>query len=758
MREQKANDNGFPVVGEQAKEQQIFPFEQLVEYDGATNKITINANVTINGDTNIGELDIDSGDAPKGQVLTADGDSGASWENRVEYLNLESESGNLTNAQIEVAKQDNVIITLGGQFYYKNSQSDEAIVFKAPAKVVDDDTIVEKIAIDLSDNTYSYSYEVVATGGSFDPTYDDELNDSSTNAVQNKVLTYKTNNLLPNIQGTSLRGLIVQLNSDNGVLLAEDNNHWYYWDGTQYKDGGLYQPIENNPEIEYINGKIDNLLIKSNDILKGIKTTNSSFHNENGYLFGDNYSAYLTTYPIPVKPNTTYKWYRNGVLHGQGIRLDALNIDKTFNSNIYSGQYVNTFTTPNDCYFIVLTSEIQYYYDETCIEDGQELVNEHLDINIIEDDSITEDKLATKPLQLVNNVVEDIFVDKTKVQSTNIDYTSGSAVSNANFVACNFIEIEPETTYHVMRDDFKISQVGNIAFYDANKQYISGQQSIWSDFTTPANAKYVRFSVYMSPFTQDTFTFENVKIVKGTSAEAINNIKLFKTEMFSKLNGKKWVVIGDSITEVNNRADLHYHDYIKSKNNMSVVNMGVGGTGYINRQAEDKAFYQRALDIPTDADIITVFGGVNDCLFATADIGEPNDNGTTTWCGCVNQLITNIRSLYLFAPLGIISPLPCNWADTGNESQYDAQLPSDETCRMSLFVEKLKKICELRGVPFLDLFHSSNMLPENSSFSAKYFSCGDSRNGDGLHPNSEGQKLFTSKIENFIKGIIVYDC
>lgn len=79
MREQKANDNGFPVVGKQAKEQQIFPFDQLVEYDGATNKITINANLIINGNTNIGELDIDSGDALKGQVLTANGQSGASW-------------------------------------------------------------------------------------------------------------------------------------------------------------------------------------------------------------------------------------------------------------------------------------------------------------------------------------------------------------------------------------------------------------------------------------------------------------------------------------------------------------------------------------------------------------------------------------------------------------------------------------------------------------------------------------------------------
>lgn len=219
MREQKANDNGFPVVGKQAKEQQIFPFEQLVEYDGATNKITINANLTINGDTNIGELDIDSGDAPKGQVLTANGQSGASWENRVEYLNLENESGNLTNAQIEVVEQDNVVIQLGGQFYYKNSQSDEAIVFKAPAKVVDDDTIVEKVVVDLSDNTYSYSYEVIAAGNSFEPTYDDEINDSSTNAPQTKVV-YEALEEKANVDGnypTLTSGLADNLVATNGL-------------------------------------------------------------------------------------------------------------------------------------------------------------------------------------------------------------------------------------------------------------------------------------------------------------------------------------------------------------------------------------------------------------------------------------------------------------------------------------------------------------------------------------------------------------
>jgi len=348
----------------------------------------------------------------------------------------------------------------------------------------------------------------------------------------------------------------------------------------------------------------------------------------------------------------------------------------------------------------------------------------------------------------------DVFIDKSVVKNTNINYTTGNADSNASFFACNYIAVDAETTYHVMRNNNKLSSTGNLAFYNSNKAYISGQQSIWSDWTTPAGCAYVRFSVYVGSYTQDTASFDGVVIVKGASASAVNSISMFKSAQFSPLYGKKWVGIGDSLTEVNARADLRYWNYIVQPYGMTFVNFGVGGTGYINRQNESKAFYQRALNIDTDADVITVFGGVNDCLFASASMGEPTDTGTTTWCGCVNALIDNIRSLYSYAPIGIISPLPCDWVDGNNETQYDTQLPSDTTCRMSMFVDKLKTICALRGVPFLDLFHTSGMMPNNSSFNEKYYSCGDARTGDGLHPNSAGHKLFYRKIEKFIETLL----
>lgn len=94
MKTQKANDNGIPVVGKQVKDGQIFPFSQLIEYDGATNKITVKADLSVQGDINISGLtilkvqsdDIDSGEQPARKILASDGEGGASWTTMVDNL------------------------------------------------------------------------------------------------------------------------------------------------------------------------------------------------------------------------------------------------------------------------------------------------------------------------------------------------------------------------------------------------------------------------------------------------------------------------------------------------------------------------------------------------------------------------------------------------------------------------------------------------------------------------------------------------
>lgn len=78
-------------------------------------------------------------------------------------------------------------------------------------------------------------------------TVDDELSDNSTNPVQNKVVTEEFNkykslseNYAVNIKFEDTSANILALTSDNGAGLGTDTGHWYYWNGTQYVDGGVY--------------------------------------------------------------------------------------------------------------------------------------------------------------------------------------------------------------------------------------------------------------------------------------------------------------------------------------------------------------------------------------------------------------------------------------------------------------------------------------------------------------------------------------
>ena len=375
--------------------------------------------------------------------------------------------------------------------------------------------------------------------------------------------------------------------------------------------------------------------------------------------------------------------------------------------------------------------------------------------------NLLEDQINENPSSLTihDNSVEDVFIDKTANKNTNIVYVNGTAVSNGAMVATNYIKVKPNTTYTVSRNNGLYSSTGNLAFYDSDKIYISGQQSTYDNFTTPENCNYVRFCVYIGSYTMDEFTFKDMTIIEGNELKPIGESIIIEGTEKAKLYGKKWLLVGDSITEKNLRADYNYHDYIALETGIERYNIGVSGSGYMNRKAENKAFYQILNEdtIPADADIITIFGGVNDCILAlnSSELGDTTDSTDETVCGCINLAIDNIQSKYPHANLGIISPLPCSWviSDTAVNEALKLQNPNDVNCNMSLLTEKLQEICQLRNIPFLDLFHSNTLQPWDDDFNAEYFSCSALRTGDGLHPNSKGHKLFYKKIQEFLEEI-----
>ena len=219
----------------------------------------------------------------------------------------------------------------------------------------------------------------------------------------------------------------------------------------------------------------------------------------------------------------------------------------------------------------------------------------------------------------------------------------------------------------------------------------------------------------------------------------------------AKWSDKKWIALGDSLTEVNSRATTNYISYITTWTGVNAVNMGLSGTGYMKRSDHDQAFYQRAANMATDADVITIFGSGNDLSIGSSQafpIGDITDTTTDTICGCINTTLDVIINKYVTAgkipQIGIIAPTP--WYTSGHD--YTPLTPNN---RMDQYVEKLKGICERRGIPFLDLFHASNLHPESEAFRAIGYSHDE---GNGIHPDENGHKIIAPMIEAFIDSLI----
>ena len=201
----------------------------------------------------------------------------------------------------------------------------------------------------------------------------------------------------------------------------------------------------------------------------------------------------------------------------------------------------------------------------------------------------------------------------------------------------------------------------------------------------------------------------------------------------------KWICVGDSLTEENIRTTKHYFDYIAEKTGINPINMGVGGTGYKRGEENSSAFYQRISRIPTDADVVTIFGSGNDLALSNV-LGQPTDTGTDTICGCVNTTIDNLFAILPTVQLGIISPTP--WVN--NE-------PADNGT-MCKYADALKEICALRGIPFLDLFRCSTFRPNDAEYRDLVFSKDD---GNGVHPDETGHGIIAPKIKAFLDSLII---
>ena len=220
-----------------------------------------------------------------------------------------------------------------------------------------------------------------------------------------------------------------------------------------------------------------------------------------------------------------------------------------------------------------------------------------------------------------------------------------------------------------------------------------------------------------------------------------------------KLEGKIIDFLGDSITEgtgVTNVAENRYDNIICREYGLKArYNYGIGGTRIAHQMKPsdkpryDLCFCGRAYNTCKDADIIVVYGGVNDYIHGDAYIGTPEDTTPATFCGGVNFLMKFLTERFEGKTVVFMTPARACLRGVTDEVPSARPMKKEDAMPLLGYVNIIKEAGERNGVHVLDLYHNLPINPNDPEHYAKY-------TVDGLHFNDDGHKIIAKTLADFL--------
>lgn len=235
---------------------------------------------------------------------------------------------------------------------------------------------------------------------------------------------------------------------------------------------------------------------------------------------------------------------------------------------------------------------------------------------------------------------------------------------------------------------------------------------------------------------------DGVYVSDGVGATKLTD-KLAAFTSSNDWNGKIMNVLGDSITQlITANSTTNYHDYVKTALGLSAVNnYGQSGTCISKvTVGNTTSFTQRYSAMSDNADIITVFGGIND-LTQGVVLGTPADTTDSTFYGALKILMGGLTAKYPTKTIVFMTPLKFNNASFGG-TQYTSKSSAEPTTYMKELVKAIKDTAGLYAIPVIDLFNTC-LNPEDTTVKTTYFA-------DGLHPNAAGHAVIGRRLSKFL--------
>jgi len=224
------------------------------------------------------------------------------------------------------------------------------------------------------------------------------------------------------------------------------------------------------------------------------------------------------------------------------------------------------------------------------------------------------------------------------------------------------------------------------------------------------------------------------------------------------IKGFKVNFLGDSITEgvgVTDRENCRYDNRVKKMLGLAATNnYGVGGTRLAHqihassKPRHDLCFCGRAYDMDRSADMVVVYGGVNDYIHGDAPFGEIGDTTQATFCGGVYYLMNYLKTSesYKEKPIVFMTPARCMYGEVDDLYPSPREVKAADAKPLIAYVEAIEATAKLFGIPVLNLYHNLGLDPHDPEVSAKY-------TVDGLHWNDAGHEFIAKRLAAFIESL-----
>lgn len=214
--------------------------------------------------------------------------------------------------------------------------------------------------------------------------------------------------------------------------------------------------------------------------------------------------------------------------------------------------------------------------------------------------------------------------------------------------------------------------------------------------------------------------------------------------------------LGDSITEgvgVEDRKNNRYDNVIKRKCHLKAAyNYGISGTRLAHQSVPsekprfDLSFCGRVYDINPEADIIVVYGGINDYIHGDAPIGSPEDTTPATFYGAVEFLMHRLKTDHPDKTIVFMTPAHSCYSDIREWAPSPRPIKRSDAMPVIDYVNIILEKGKKHEIPVLNLYETLGIDPNKEEDRLRY-------TADGLHFNDAGHAVLADRLIEFLEAL-----